>query len=656
MQYPFSVETVKQNTQTQTIRILIVDDQKVVRCRLQEILTSKAGLEVIGTADDGERAIELIKSLQPDVVLMDIEMPKMNGIKVMQIIARRYSQTKIIVLSIHEKEEYIQKTISAGADGYILKNTSASDLVAAIYAVYRGYSHFDSKILKKVRLVSSPIENTTRSTALKPKSTSKLANSNNQTNNRKQSDAVEQHNTDRVESVKRNDDVDSISLSTAKTEEFLPPIGKWLTWGGLFVVTAIALAIPVSSVLKYKTTVEAQATVRPKGKVHLVQAATEGEIAKILIKPGEAVNKGDAIATIDSSRLETEKTQLKTAISQQKLQLSQLNSRIKIIESQIITEAERNNSKTLAAEAELAGIRRNYSERNVEVNTQVREAQAQLDAIEATLNAAQTRSNRYQTIANEGALSKEQLAEAELEVKQQQHQLKVAKAQLERALVALEPSTSEIRIAQQRIEQIKKSGRINVARLNREKKALIQQRIEISKQLEQDGKELDRINIDLKLTNFTATATGTLSKLKLRNSGQIVQPGQEIAQIIPDDSPIEMKAAVSPQDISKLEVRQEVQMRVSACPYPDYGTLRGQVRQIAQDTSKPQSQQSETNIQAQKSAPFYEVSITPESKVFGRGKLQCSLQLGMESTANIIIREETVLQFLLRKARLISNL
>lgn len=118
-----------------------------------------------------------------------------------------------------------------------------------------------------------------------------------------------------------------------------------------------------------------------------------------------------------------------------------------------------------------------------------------------------------------------------------------------------------------------------------------------------------------------------------------------------------MKAVVSPQDISKLKVGQGVQMRVSACPYPDYGTLEGTVNQIAQDTSKQPNQVGNNDYQVQKAAAsFYEVAIAPNSNTFGRQEHQCSLQLGMESQADIISRQETMLQFILRKARLTSNL
>ena len=115
-----------------------------------------------------------------------------------------------------------------------------------------------------------------------------------------------------------------------------------------------------------------------------------------------------------------------------------------------------------------------------------------------------------------------------------------------------------------------------------------------------------------------------------------------------------MEAAVSPQDITKFEVGQEVQMQVSACPYPDYGTLGGTVARIARDTNKIPSQQV-NNSQAKASNTSYDVIIAPNSNTFGRGKYQCSLQLGRSSQADIISQEETLLQYILKKARLTTN-
>lgn len=123
---------------------------------------------------------------------------------------------------------------------------------------------------------------------------------------------------------------------------------------------------------------------------------------------------------------------------------------------------------------------------------------------------------------------------------------------------------------------------------------------------------------------------------------------------------------MAPGDKAKLKAGQDVQMRISACPYPDYGTLKGKVQAISPDAITHQGNNANggttnasTTATSQKAAAvgsFYEVTIEPESLSLGRGNHQCAIQLGMEGTADIISKEETVLQFFLRKARLSANL
>ena len=138
-----------------TIKIMLADDQKIVQQKLQQMLSPKANLQVVGIAGDGKSAIALVETLNPDVILIDIEMPKMNGIEAASVINRRFPDCKILVLSSHESPEYVEQIISAGADGYILKTTPAEDLVMAIQSVYRGYSYFGSQLLKQVQLADN---------------------------------------------------------------------------------------------------------------------------------------------------------------------------------------------------------------------------------------------------------------------------------------------------------------------------------------------------------------------------------------------------------------------------------------------------------------------------------------------------------------------
>lgn len=451
-------------------------------------------------------------------------------------------------------------------------------------------------------------------------------------------------------------------LPPIQDNEFLPPLGRWTTWGGLVLVCAVGLGVPLASVTKYKVTVKGQAVVRPAGELRLVQAAMEGQVMRVFVAENQIVKKGDVIATIDNSKLQTKKSQLQSNIGQSRLQLVQINAQINSINNQVLAETERVNRVIAGAEAELSGRSRDYQDKQITTVTDIEEASANVNAADASLKAAQSKRNRYESVAKAGALSQDQFEEAQLAVRQHEQALQAAKAKMQNVQTALNPSNAQVAIASQRIAQEKATGKASIATLNKERLALIQQRIEIQKQLESDTRELQQINIDLSQTRITATADGIISKLNLRNSGQTVSAGQEIAQIVPSDAPLEIKAAVALQDKNKLKQGQKVQMRVSACPYPDYGTLKGQVKTISPDAIAPQgnaANATDTTSANQKMAAvsaFYEVTIKPESLSLGREKHQCAIQLGMEGTVDIISREETVMQFFLRKARLIADL
>ncbi len=450
-------------------------------------------------------------------------------------------------------------------------------------------------------------------------------------------------------------------LPPVQVNEFLPPISRWITFGGLFIVAVVGLSVPLASVTKYKVTVKARATVRPAGELRLVQAFTEGSIITISVKENQLVKKGDVIATIDDSRLQTKKSQLQSNIRQAQLQLVQINAQISALNSQIRAETDRINRTVASAQAELDRRQRDYRDKKIITVAEVEEAEANLKSTHAQYLAAKSKRDRYKIAAEAGVLPLLQLEEAKLEVQQQEQAIKAAFARLQRAKVALNPINSEVAIATERLAQEKAAGQATLASLNKEREALLQQQIEQSKKLERDSRELQQLEIDLSQTLIMATADGIISKLSLRNPGQTVRSGEEIAQIVPGDASLEVKALVSPSDIGKLEAGQKVQMRVSACPYPDYGTLKGALGQISQDTIKTETNnaiasQNASGNKTNAAAGFYEVTIKPESLSLGRGKKQCSIQLGMEGRADIISREETLLKFLLRKARLIADL
>lgn len=132
------------------IRILIVDDQKSVRETLITILGSETDFEIVATANDGQNARKLAKKLLPDLMIVDLEMPKLNGLDLTQLLQQELPQIKVVVLSIHDQDEWIQKSLQAGAMGYLLKNTPPPDLKEAIRLIARGYTQFSPGLLHRV--------------------------------------------------------------------------------------------------------------------------------------------------------------------------------------------------------------------------------------------------------------------------------------------------------------------------------------------------------------------------------------------------------------------------------------------------------------------------------------------------------------------------
>lgn len=144
--------------------------------------------------------------------------------------------------------------------------------------------------------------------------------------------------------------------------------------------------------------------------------------------------------------------------------------------------------------------------------------------------------------------------------------------------------------------------------------------------------------------------SGRILKLELQSIGQQIKSGQQVAQILPTNTSMLVKARVAVQDIANVQMGQTVQLRISAYPYPDYGILQGKVTSISADAITPQ------NSGTEPTSPYYEVIVEPEKSFLVKSDRYYPLQPGMEVTANIISKQETFLSFILRKARLSTNL
>lgn len=132
------------------LRVLIADDHAIVRAGIRSLLESRSEMEVVGEATNGREAIDAACLLRPDVVLMDVAMPGMNGLEATKELKKRSPAVRILALTIHENEEYFFAMLKAGASGYILKETEPNELVSALRAVYQGGIYVSPSVAKVV--------------------------------------------------------------------------------------------------------------------------------------------------------------------------------------------------------------------------------------------------------------------------------------------------------------------------------------------------------------------------------------------------------------------------------------------------------------------------------------------------------------------------
>jgi two-component system response regulator NreC len=136
------------NADVKKIRILLADDHNVMRKGLRLLLESQPGFSVVGEASDGHQAVEQAEATKPDVVVLDIGMPRLSGTEAAQRIGELLPGTSVIILSMHSDEGYVMRALKAGAKGYLLKDAAEGDLVEAIRAVGNGKTFFSSEISK----------------------------------------------------------------------------------------------------------------------------------------------------------------------------------------------------------------------------------------------------------------------------------------------------------------------------------------------------------------------------------------------------------------------------------------------------------------------------------------------------------------------------
>ena len=456
--------------------------------------------------------------------------------------------------------------------------------------------------------------------------------------------------------------------SVIENDNSLPPISIWTSLTGVFLIGTVITSIFLSSWVKYNVTVKAAAIIRPVGETRVVQSKIEGTVKSILVKENQIVKQGEIIALLDTEQLLIKQSQLEESIKQSKLQILQIYAQNRTLNNQIMAEKRVIERVVGSAKEDLLRSKREYEERKINTEGELMTAEVNiqkelvdLQKAEADLEFAKVDRDRYQQLAQIGAIGNREFEQKQLVVQQTTLTLQAAKKAVDIAKIkvksnkaAINPTTAMVKIAQERIAQETARGEANIAALNKEREGLIQRLVEIQTQIKQSQKELQQVETQRRSSVILATSNGIIFKLNLRNSGQVVRVGESIAEVVPDSPSLVIKAIIPTAEINKIAISQKVQLRVDACPYPDYGIANGTVKTISPDAITPQNK--DTTTTNSPGISYFEATIQPEGNSFGINGHKCLLQSGMNATADIISREETALQFMLRKARLITDL
>jgi DNA-binding NarL/FixJ family response regulator len=132
------------------LRVLVADDHEIVRKGLRSILEEQPGWEVTGEASDGREAVDKVRSLRPDISVVDVGMPGLNGLEATRQMLRNDPETKVLILTMHESDPLIREVLDAGARGYLLKSDASRDLVSAIDAIRRNKTYFTARVAQMV--------------------------------------------------------------------------------------------------------------------------------------------------------------------------------------------------------------------------------------------------------------------------------------------------------------------------------------------------------------------------------------------------------------------------------------------------------------------------------------------------------------------------
>ncbi|MDJ0903780.1 MAG: response regulator [Xenococcus sp. MO_188.B8] len=635
------------------IKVLIVDDQLSSCQFLKVILDSEPDLEIVGTAKDGEEALKQVEMLHPDIVLMDFEMPKQDGITTTETICQRFPEIKVIIISSHQRQEYINRALRAGAKGFLLKNTLSKELTNDIRLVDQDYIEFGPGLFRQVEaeIIDIPANNEEGLNGQNhlPTSTAPVLS------------------TTKIPSTQINRD--DWAQGTKELLDILPRV--WTRGLLYFLAVFTVIALPWAMFSQVEETGTARGQLEPQGKTVKLDAPVTGTIAQIQVKEGEAVTVGQSLLVLESELVKWEVQQARSKLEGESNRLNQLE----LLQDQLLvalaTQRQQNQAQELEKQAQvhqaqqnLDSLKNSYNLQKEEKLAQVRQAQQNIEYSQTAhklaairLQNSQREVQRYREALEGGIVSAIQVAEREDIAQEKQRVNDQTQSDLEQAKLRLVEQRSSyertIRQAKGEIEQAQLqlkeqqssyqsligSGELAVLKSMEQLKNLETQITTLKAEIAQSESQIDSLEFQLNQRVLEAPIEGTVFRLPIQGSGEVVQPGDMIAEIAPKGTSLLLRAQMGTTDSGFLAKGMPVKMKFDAYPFQDYGVVEGELAKISPTTEEVETPEGK--------ATAYNLEIKLHQTCIPTPNECITLRPGDTATAEVIVRQRRIMDFIL---------
>ena len=648
--------------QTEKIQVLIVDDQNLIGNLLSVTLKSEPDIEIVGVASNGETALKLAKQLQPHIALIDIEMPGMDGIEVTQKLSESFPAIKVIILSTHKEQEYVDRAFNAGAKGYLQKTVDSTALLRSIRFVHRHYVQCGQGLFPSIAPQPAAI---TRDRF----SSSRQINFSTQILPEAKDNGIEKQDLTSTTALLSLSSEDDWSMATKDLLDALPRL--WTR--GLFYLLIIftGVLLPWSLLAKIDETGIARGKLEPLAPTVKLDAPVAGTVAAIKVEEGELVKAEQVVLELESKTLHAELQQLQAEQTGQLGRLAQLE----LIKNQLLvavnTQQQQNQAQELEKQAQVEQARQNLQGLEALAQTQQAEKLAQIEQFERALDAsdanyrlaavaldgATNKASRYQQAYQDGIIPEDRLKDIQQEAAENKERLAQAVSQLKQARSRLKEEQSNYKkLTQQTASEIKQgklrlqeqersyqslvhSSKLAILKTEEQLKNLETQIMTLQSEISQNKSKIESVKFQLTQRVVKAPASGRVFHLPVNGAGAVVQPGERIVEIAAEDSPLILKAYMKPTESGFLKVGMPVKVKFDAYPFQDYGVEAGKVIWIS-----PDSKISET---AEGKQETFELKIKLEKSYLTGRNQKITLTPGQTATAEVIVRQRRLIDLVL---------